>query len=80
YGCFYHETATYYVTRLLIPDELWGRLSIKEKNQLHSDIERAITFGKPIEQYHDYDWAAAKLGVETVLARYGSSLPRDEGA
>ncbi len=80
WGWFYHETAISYVTRLLIPDELWGRLSTKEKNQLQSDIERAITFGETnIKQRQDYDWGAAKLRVEAVLGRYGSLLPDSEG-
>ena len=79
YGFFYHNTAIYFVTRLMIPDELWGRLNYKEKNQLQSEIEQAITLGDTaIEQRHAHDWGTAKLRVEALLGRYESSLPKDE--
>jgi hypothetical protein len=67
---FYHQTAQYWITDLLIPFELKGKLSIHLKNELEG---RMLTAFKD-EYHYDFplrmDWKPYKQKIEQVIASF----------
>lgn len=81
-GFFYHETAMYYMTGLLVRDRLWEQLPIPQIGPhpiivLHRRLQQAIENLPNEVSFYDeaFDWDAAKKRVEQVLAEFGESLP-----
>jgi hypothetical protein len=82
---FYHETATYYMIPLLIRDALAERLRVHSRGvERASDLiyvegELFKAAGSGIDECENsFDWDAARKRVESVLGRYGESIPTPE--
>lgn len=82
---FYHEDELYWILQLLVPDDLALRLQQQRTRRMYNDLaellfeelspaikggSRKVNWGTP-----EYDWHAAKMRVEQVLAKYGTVLP-----
>ena len=83
-GFFYHETAMHYMTPLLLRESFCEQLrqqcepnsgppSYSHRNELEDAIGR-----DNIEWDDNFDWNAARLRVERVLARYDQTMPGPE--
>jgi hypothetical protein len=70
-GVLMHETAQYYVAPLLVPQEVWLRLSRGESNMLIAMLDGAIrsTDSTPMTS-NQFDWRAAKARIDLILSRY----------
>ncbi len=72
---FYHQTPQYWITHLLVPDELKARLSNLELIDLEGRIVEAF---KDEHFYHfptGTDWRPFRAKIERILGEYGARLP-----
>lgn len=74
----YHESATWYVSPLLIPKDIADQLSFIEFRNLRLRLEGLIFPDWPSwnlpEELETYDWVAAKQRVDTYLEDLRSRL------
>jgi hypothetical protein len=76
---FFHETPEYWVKYLLVPEDLKRRLPSHEwieiANRIWAVLDQESTDFPPRK-----DWRMIRKKVERILAGYGTSLARVDGA
>ena len=78
-GGFYNELPFHYLTQVLMSPDMRRRYKGGERISIQSDVEGAVIAGDCFAHLRpDYDWDAARVRVEQVLARYNGALPRPE--
>ncbi len=72
---FYHENPQYWITNILIPEEVKARLSTLEFIELQHRLIAAFKDENHFSFPDDTDWGPYRNKLERILNEYGAHLP-----